>query len=262
MSSNLFLKTTYLNSNFPIIRSRVIIEYDLRSANTSLCREYKLLDEKTIEKIEKLPKKDRVVKIGKLQRKDKKFNEGLKNAFIDIRRRFFEDNELEDDDILSIKKDAIFCLKEVKYTDFGDCHFVTKNVYTSYLYIKPYEIYYNSKGDSFTRAKIDVKGIDEICIEKHKEYMMKFFEKVFYHMEISSTQTLFNYIRRFVDEYKNRELDVGYYREFNPKSVYYLNDSEESYDNELFIPYEDKVQHIDIDYNFFQIIIPLINLLI
>ena len=55
------------------------------------------------EEIEKMPKKKRVVAIGKVQRKDNTFKDGLKDAFIDIRRRFFEKNNIGDADILSIK---------------------------------------------------------------------------------------------------------------------------------------------------------------
>ena len=85
----MYLKDTYLNKDIDIITNRKIIEYDLKSANTSLCKEYKLLPEEQIAKIEQMKKKDRVVTIGKLQRKNKEFNASFKNSFKDIRRRFF-----------------------------------------------------------------------------------------------------------------------------------------------------------------------------
>ena len=132
------------NKNIYKLANQVIIEYDLKSANTSLCKEYGLLPKETIKEIEELPKKERVVRIGKLMRKDKTFTQNLKKAFIDIRRRFFEENQIEDEDILAIKKDAIFCLKEVKYTDFGECYFSDKNRYTSYMYLNGFEFYYKS----------------------------------------------------------------------------------------------------------------------
>ena len=110
--SKLYLKDNYLNKGISILTGKTIIEYDLKSANTSLCSEYHLLPQDQIEKISALPRSKRVVKIGKLCRKNKEFNEGLKRAFVDIRRRFFEANNIQDEDILAIKKDAIFCLRK------------------------------------------------------------------------------------------------------------------------------------------------------
>lgn len=261
--SQLYLRDTYLNKNIPFLFNRVIIEYDLKSANTSLCKEYNLLPKEEIDKIEKKNKKGRVVTIGLLQKKDKKFKEALKLAFIDIRKRFFIDNNIKDEDILSIKKDAIFCLKEVQYTDFGKCKFVKKNVYTSYMYLNKLEFYYNSKGISLGDGGIiDVKGIDDEIVKKHQDFMLKFFKNAFKHFESSDQKTIFNFLKRFIDKYKNLELEVGYYREFDQNGIIRLNDSDETYDDVIFIPYEHKQEHINIDYNFFNILLPIVNMLL
>ena len=74
--TNLYLKDNYLDKNIPYVFNTKIIEYDLKSANTSLCREYNLLPIKQIEEIESMKKDKRVVTIGKLMRKDKVFKEG------------------------------------------------------------------------------------------------------------------------------------------------------------------------------------------
>ena len=142
MMSELYMKDNYLNKNIEILFNKKIVEYDLKSANTSLCREYKLLPEDKIKEIEDKPKSERVKIIGKLMRKDKKFNQGLRDAFIDIRRRFFKENNIQDGDILAIKKDAIFCFDNVEYTNFGHCTFSEKNTYTSYMYVNRFEFYY------------------------------------------------------------------------------------------------------------------------
>ena len=109
--SKLYLKDNYLNKGVSILTGKTIIEYDLKSANTSLCSEYHLLPQDQIEKISALPRSKRVVKIGKLCRKNKEFNEGLKKAFVDIRRRFFEANNIYPEEVISIKKDALFKMK-------------------------------------------------------------------------------------------------------------------------------------------------------
>jgi hypothetical protein len=260
--SQLYLRDSYLNKNIPYLCNKKIIEYDLKSANTSLCKEYDLLPEDKIQQIEDLPKKERVVKIGKMMRKDKKFTESLKSAFVDIRKRFFEANQIQDEDVLSIKKDAIFCLRECEYTEFGKCKFVEKNVYTSYLYLNRLEFYYNSKGESIEKPKLDVKGLSEDAIYKHEGFMMKFFCVFFKHLETSSLKTQMLFLKRFITKYKLLGLEVGYYREFNNESRIRLSDSEETYDEEIFIPYEHKQEHLNIDYNFFYILIPLAKMLI
>ena len=261
--SDLYLKDTYLNKNVELLLNSTIIEYDLKSANTSLCKEYNLLPIDMIKEIERMPKDKRVKTIGKLQRKDEKFKEGLKKAFIDIRRRFFEENDIHDEDILSIKKDAIFCLKEVKNTEFGKCKFAKKNQYTSYMYLNRLEFYYSSKGKVFgDNGRIDVKGINDEIVHKHDGFMNDFFIILFKHLETSSKQVQFNFLKRFIDKYKMLMLEVGYYREYNESSRIHLNDSDESYDEDVFIPYEHKQEHINIDYNFFNILLPLVKILV
>ena len=189
-----------------------IIEYDLKSANTSLCREYNLLPIKQIEEIESMKKDKRVVIIGKLMRKDKVFKEGLKEAFVDIRRRFFEANNIEDKDILSIKKDAIFCFGEKEVTEFGTCKFKDKNTYSSYMRLNNFEFYYHPYLSSLGgECKLDIKGIDDTTLQKHKGFMLNFFATAFRHFETSDLYTQLGYLKRFIDRYKHLELEVGYY---------------------------------------------------
>ena len=68
--------------------------------------------------------------------------------------------------------------------------------------------------------------------------------------------------RKFVDRYKNLKLDIGYYREFNQESVYRLIDSEFTYTDDTFIPYDNKLEHLDIDYNFFNYVVAISKILI
>lgn len=261
--SDLYHKDTYLNKNVDSIINRRIIEYDLKSANTSLCKEYSLLPETTINKIESMKKSDRVVAIGKLQRKDKEFNSNLKDSFRDIRKRFFYSNELEDKDILSIKKDAIFCLKECRDTQFGECKFVEKNIYTSYMYLdERLEIFYGARGKSFDEPKLDIKGISDTILERHEGFMLNFFKSLFKHVEAGNEATLFRYINRFISQYKHLQLPVGYYREFNNASLIRLNDMDEVFEDETFIPFEHKHEHLNIDYNFFNVLLPLVKILL
>lgn len=261
--SELYKRDTYLDKTVDLLTNQTIIEYDLKSANTSLCREYKLLPTDKIKQIERMGREDRVKTIGKLMRKDKAFKEGLKAAFVDARRRFFDYNDITDGDILAIKKDAIFCLKEVPYAEFGELRFSSKHRYTSFLRLDRLEFYYSSQGASIgMRTQLDVKGINDDKLKKHDDYMMDFFRVLFRHLEISEKPTQIGYVRRFIDKYKLRKLDIGYYREFNADSVIRLIGREETYDEEVFIPGEDKHSILDIDYNFFNILLPIVKILV
>lgn len=261
--SSLYRKDNYLNKNISILSGKTIIEYDLKSANTSLCSEYHLLPQSQVDAIAALPRTQRVVKIGKLCRKNKEFNEGLKKAFVGIRRRFFEANNIQDEDILCIKKDAIFCLRRCPNNKFGPCLFREKNVYSSYLYLPPLEVYYKSSFRPDKRV-ICVKGISDEVLTLHEDYTLKFLMKIFTYIEGGNRKALYRYLSDFVTGYKYRLLDPGYYREFNQNSKMISDDGVTSYDDDTFIPYEghDKVNHLNIDYNFANVLIPLMKILI
>ena len=262
-ASSLYQKDTYLNKNIDILTNQTIIEYDLKSANISLCREYNFLEKDVIDKIEKMEKSERVKTIGKMMRKDKKFTESLKMAFIDIRRRFFEANGIQDADILAIKKDAIFCLRRVDFDRFGFCYFDSKNTYTSFLRLDRLEFYYNSLGRYYgDKAKIDVKGINDENLLKHDDFMLNFFRTLFKNLETTDKFSQIRYLKRFIDKYKNRDLEVGYYREFNQDSIFRLVDRAETYDNDVFIPSNDEQFQLDIDYNFFNILLKIVKILL
>lgn len=262
--STLYLHDTYLNKNIELLTNQVIIEYDLKSANTNLSKEYGLLPMDKIQKIADMPRQKRVETIGKLMRKDAVFKEGLKAAFVDMRKRFFEANEIEDGDILAVRKDAIWCLRPMKYTEFGACTFVEKNIYTSFLRLGNLEIFYSPKlQEDGTFGKLEVKGINDNDLLPHQDYLMKFFKTLFKHLETSDQKTAIRYLTRFIDKYKFRQLELGYYREFSPNGIFRVLDSDITYDQEAFIPGEEnRIDYLDIDYNFSNVILPIVKILL
>lgn len=262
LNSELYKRDLYTNKNINILINKKIVEFDLKSANTSLCREYSLIPKDEIDDIANMSKEQRVVTIGKKMRKDEKFKNSLKEAFIDIRKRFFDANNIEDKDIIAIKKDAIFCIVDREYvTEFGYCRFMEKNVYSSYMYLNSLEFYY--KANPLSEYPIlDIKGMSNDAIDKHKEFMMRFFGILFEKLETADMRSRLLFIKRFIDKYKTLQLEVGYYREFNGNSIIRMNDSDITYDNIAFIPYEHKHDHINIDYNFFNILLPIVKMLI
>ena len=176
-------RDTWLNPGIPFTFNRNIIEYDMQSAGLSLIQEFQLLPQSRIDALVAIPTKEKRNRaIGMIERKNKDLVEKKKLAFQTAREMFFVKNRLEESDVLSIKKDAIFTTREVTETDFGKyIHFRKKNQYTSYLRVgkQKLELYCNS-----VQHKIDVKGIGDEMVELHTEGLLKFFSSFVTQMEM------------------------------------------------------------------------------
>lgn len=247
-------KTLFLNKDIEYLINDSIIEYDIKSGGFNVCKKFKLLPPDKIEKLEGMNKKDRQIQLGWYQKWDKTLSKRMNEGFKECRRLFFEANHLKDEDTLSIKKDAIFTLKECEYRVFGNIEFRPKNNYTSYYLLNDKEFYYN-------RNTLDVKGISDENLLRHKEYMLNFLSNIFRCFENSSEDFIRKTLREFADYYKNRALEIGYYRELNEWSVFRIMD-EYLFDDNIGLVYTNEIGKIDIRYNYINYIIPLIRLLV
>jgi hypothetical protein len=240
----------YINPNIPYLFNREIIEYDLKEAGYSIVREFNLLSKDKIEYLNKLDKKKRHITIGIYQRDDKEFKENLKKGFCIARRLFIEKNNIYKNDIVSIKKDALFICKKCEYQKIGKyLNFRPKNTYTSYIRLDKFvELYYN-------QDNLDIKGIGEDKIELHKNYMVKFLNNYFRKAETSDRVCIINYVRKYIDKYKRKELEAGYYRTFDKRSVIeFINE------NDSYVLSDSIKDNIDIRFNLFNIFIKLIKI--
>ena len=197
-------------------------------------------------------KKDRrKIEIGNLQRANEEYKERLKQAFEEARRMFFEANDLHEDEIISIKKDAIFTTKYCEFQKFlGYIEFRPKNEYSSYIRLnKRIEMYYS-------QDKLDVKGLGDETIEYHKDYMLRFIQLFFQKMETEDAGTILGFMRRFVDRYKRRELPVGYYRRFDRDPRF------DTYDDSIkyYEYWEEHKEDLDIGFNYTEVLIKLIKI--
>lgn len=229
-----------------------IIEYDMREAGFSIIKERKLLPQDQIDEIASIPdKKTRHITVGKVQRGNKKLREDMSQGFKDFRVWFGEANQLTDDDILSIKKDAIFVKKFCYNTEYGDhIRFIEKNTYTAFMQFGSFEFYLKENG-------LDVKGMQDDNLEPHINGILLIIQRVMKLLSQYEETEAVKYVVKVMNDYKYYRLPVECYREFNSVNGYRIwqNESEtvvkdvgESYKENLII-----------DYNYVNILVPLLN---
>lgn len=136
---NLYEKDLYVNKDIECIIDTPIIEYDIKQAGYNLTKYYKLLPEDKIKELSSLSKENKRIKLGLFQRNNDVFKESLKKAFVNIRKEFFEANNIYPEEVISIKKDALFITRQLQNTEFGNVEFVKKNKYTSYYNLNKLE---------------------------------------------------------------------------------------------------------------------------
>lgn len=240
-----------------------IVEWDIRRAGLSLIQDRKLLPQEKIEDLLSMKKREADIKIGKMQIGDRDFSKDLEQAFTDIMNRFMNENDIDPTyDTISIKKDACFVInKRITKDSFGEyIRFIPKNVYHAYLRIKNIEFYFGKDGS------VDIKGL---CGDKDKlSQIMTLHENGILNLLLNlvhiaettnmSQKKINQFLHSFVEMYKKRELEFDYYREFNIDSQfrYQFLGGEMMTDNVD----ENMFEKVNIEWNYKNIILPLINI--
>ena len=249
--NTLYKSDTFINDNIFYLFNKMIYEYDMKDAGYNLSRAYKLLPESKLEELGRYKKERRTIELGNLQRADSEYKERLKQAFEEARRMFFEANDLETNEIISIKKDAIFTTKRCDFQKFLDfIEFRPKHEYSSYIRLnKRIELYYSP-------YELDIKGLGDQSIEYHKDYMIKFIKQFFEKMETDEVDKVLGFLRRFIDRYKARELPIEYYRRFDRDPKF------DTFDSSLvFYEYwEENKEDLDISYNYNNVLLKLVKI--
>lgn len=254
MVSKLYEHTSYLNKDIDFLKAS-IREYDMKDAGFSIIKNSNYLDKDTIKYLSGLEKHKRKVRLGVMMRDDKNVNRIINEGFEVYRKKFFEANDIKDEDVLSIKKDAIFLInKPALKTQFGDVRFDLKNKYSVYYRLNKLEIYYS-------KDKIDVKGIDDKVLKKHKKGFLKFFKKLSNYVVIGKNDRIIEYIREFSKDYLDLKLNVEYYRTFDSESTFVFKDKAlPKVRYSISYCEEEQLHSLDIYYNYTKLILPLIQI--
>lgn len=229
-----YFKHNYLDIDVQFCISK-IIEYDIEKAGPSILYDLNVLSESNYEKI--INHYDRKVYFGKLLKMKPELNEVLNKGFIKYINLFMQSNDIEQSNVLSIKKDSIFLInKKANKLNFNKVNYRIKNVFTSYYHINGYEFYYNS-----LKNHLDIKGISDINIEKCKIFI-EYLKTIFKTAELNK-ETAIKRILNIRNDYLDKELDIEFYRPLSNDNDFILTDT--GFKSE----YYENVDDIDISYN-------------
>lgn len=207
---------TYLAPIQSIIGS-FIREYDMSKANINILLYYNIITKDLYDTLYTSPKLEREKYIGLMQRKDKSISEALKHGFTEARKMLFEANDIKEYQVLAIKKDAVYTIDKVlPVTKFKNMEFKLKNTYTSFYKLDKLELYY----DSSNPIVFDIKGMGDDAKELHKDYLLNILDYTIYTAEHGTMPSVVMSIECLMNEYKEKRLALGYYREFNNRSMF------------------------------------------
>lgn len=199
--------------------NRHLREYDLSKANISLLLEYGFITKKRYDEIFHMPREQREITVGLMQRDDPELSKGLSNCFKDARRRFFEINQLNPDNVLYIDKDSITTIDtEVPYTRLSNnLEFKLKNEYSSFYRLQFIDFLYYCNG---TIERFRLKGAGKQVPIKHKNHLMQFLLALAYTAQTDSIENCILMIKDFYHQYTHRMLEPNFYRELNNRCMY------------------------------------------
>lgn len=220
-----------------------IVEYDIKSANITMLRKYNKIDDNYYNYLKRLPKYDREVEVGLLQRNREEYSGTIRNGIAEAKRKLLYSNEISPDSIVRIANDAVYIntSTDLLYTQFEDVLFVRKSISSSMLKLFNVIIFfwYNSDG-----INIEVKGLGDSKYI-HMDYILSIIANTIYLLERVSINDALKFITGFYEDYINLRLEKEYYREFTPQSYYHLKNSD------YYLIDIDDINKIDIGYNLY-----------
>lgn len=192
-----------------------IYEYDIRKANISILLKNNVISAETYNAFLNMDKMERQIKIGLMQKNNPELKNVLELGFEEARRLLIESNSIQKEEIVSIKKDAIFVTRQLVYTSFPPIEFVLKNRYD--LFVKTeypkLEFYYGMIDNE--EENLDVKGIKDEALPIHYGTWMTFLCEFFGYLSHGQLQEAMTLLSTTSKNYINRSLPIEYYREFN-----------------------------------------------
>lgn len=254
--NNLWTKSNYLNKGIKYLSNVKIYEYDMKSGGYSILKEKGFFTDIEIKYLERVDKLTRNVYIGKKLMRNVAWNKELIEGFKEAIKQFFERNNIPEEVVLSIKKDALFII-DVNLGNkviIDHITFELKNTYTSYYNLNGIEFYYN-------KTQIDVKGISDEIVEEHLDYFLGDLVEIFEVVETNNQRLIIDRLKEYRRDYISKSLPIEHYKEFNRRNAYAMVDYGI---NIFYIPYaeDSSINTINTNFNYNAYIKPLISYLI
>lgn len=219
MTSRLWEKT-FWTAPIDYVTSTYIREYDISKANINVLLKLGLIDQNQYDYFFRLNKQAREIMVGYYlqEHKDDKYGQLLIKGIREERRLFFEANDIQDYEVLSIKNDAIFLIERIpSVTQFDRITFVNKETYTSFYKLDRKfnkEMYYKLDMPNETEI-LEIKGMSDKAYMEHEPYMIDFLKVLFGTVETTDISEALNLLQVFADRYVRHELPIEYYKRFD-----------------------------------------------
>lgn len=243
--------TNWKNSDYHYLKNVNITEWDIKSAGLSVIRFHKLLPQEEITKLESMSKKSRTIREGLFQKENPVIAEKIVKTLEDVRQAFCFINDIYEENVLSIKKDAIFIININPNTKNIKEHFEfrQKGKYTSFILLNKHEFYLSDTGE------LDIKGLSSNVIESQKDYFLKDMRYLLSMSEKVDKLQMFNILKNYRRKYLNMELPLETYRELDTGAFrvgeYLPTEVDESVRGD-----------IDISQNYMNYLLPMFSLLL
>lgn len=179
-----------------------IYEYDIKSAYLSILRvntDTLPLDDEDREFVkhgEEFEKIERLIYVGNMIKKYDWLSDYLNDWLRFLLHEFRRLNLVEDLNVISIKKDAIFTTKKCDVLCISGINFALKNKYNIFIKTtfnnKRVELYSDYKGDNYA-----IKGINDKEVVKSKDFFDTVFKGLVTIMLLSDSSTMIDKLKLF-----------------------------------------------------------------
>lgn len=240
MTNQLYIKHNYTNRGIAYLKNNIIREYDMVNAGINILRQNNVFSQEEYDQLNSMDKLEKNILVGKFLKNNSDISDALMNEFINIRKELFERNNINDEDILSIKKDAVFVInKKMNDLELSEFYqFQEKNKYIGYMNIDKKEFYYD-----MNKRLLDIKGFPKDVKAHHMNYLFKELEELLY-LDLSDKKNMvFEKLIKLKYNFVSKELDKGYYLDINQGKylfetigqMFYLDDIDDELKEKCFI---------------------------
>ena len=212
--SELWSQARYL-APYKYILDSNIVEFDIEKANISVLRNSGVIDENTYRGMYELPKKIREIVVGRMIRRHKELSSVLKEGIQQARHELFKTLNLNSNNVLSIKNDAVFVIfnTPVNVSDIQVNQYVkfkVKGQFRSFYFLNNKEFYYAYNPITGLEG-LDIKGVGDYGVEMNGPFL-NLLCNVFYTVLTSGVRDAYKLLCKINDDYLNKRYPLEYYR--------------------------------------------------